>query len=371
MTESTAEPYAPAVPSAWLRSDLTVVRNVINLMIRKGGGGKTTFARLLADALARFGLNVLVLDMDSQGNASLAFDRTVTLSQTGVSKLGNQPIMEPDVLTIVEVLASGAPGVLSAAVSRAGWEYDLDEPFHRGGPLFPGRIGSIGVVPAYTGLDSLISAFTSPSDLERLARTLLEPAGDGSPAPHRMWDVVLIDNPPSGSNVHVMSGRASKKALLIPNLATYAADSIPKTVGLIDDINSEYKHDLEILGIVLNNVDGYTPGRELRRVSQREILAELEAAHASGDRRYRAPIYPGVVPSLESVIEDTVRYRAPVSAFLANAEKKTAARRLCQAAEINALRILHDIEHPEAQAIYPAWLAAWPDDMAPEVRKVA
>jgi chromosome partitioning protein len=366
MTETAIGPFTPAAPSAWLRGDFPSPRNVITLKIRKGGGGKTTIARIISDALVRFGLNVLIIDMDSQGNISLALDQNVTLKQTGFTKMGNKPIMEPENNTIVEVIGSGEPGVISAAIAAAGWQYDLDEPFHRGGPLFAGRIGSLGIVPAYTGLDGLMSGYSSQFDLGRLARTLLEPPEEGGPAPHRQWDVVLIDNPPSGSNVHVMSARAAHHALIVPELATYAADSVPKTIDLIDEINRQYSHDLNMLGMILNGISSFVPGQDMpRRVVQRELLAEIEQAQAAGNPRYRAPIYPGKIPEL-SVVEDSVTYRAPVSSFLAM-KSKNEARRICHPGEINAIRILYDIKHPAAAEIHSAWRSAWPDDMQPTV----
>lgn len=60
------------VISEWMRRGVTTMKNVVAMMMRKGGAGKTTKTLLIADALSRFGLNVLVIDMDPQGNASLA-----------------------------------------------------------------------------------------------------------------------------------------------------------------------------------------------------------------------------------------------------------------------------------------------------------
>ena len=41
----------------------------VAISINKGGVGKTTLAKLLASAATAAGLNVLVLDMDTQQNA--------------------------------------------------------------------------------------------------------------------------------------------------------------------------------------------------------------------------------------------------------------------------------------------------------------
>ena len=46
----------------------------ITVLSQKGGTGKTTTVRTLADAFRRVGLDVLVADMDPQGNLSDYYD---------------------------------------------------------------------------------------------------------------------------------------------------------------------------------------------------------------------------------------------------------------------------------------------------------
>src|SRR4051794_26368520 len=46
----------------------------IAVLSLKGGTGKTTTVRTLADVLRRIGLNVLAIDLDPQGNLSDYFD---------------------------------------------------------------------------------------------------------------------------------------------------------------------------------------------------------------------------------------------------------------------------------------------------------
>lgn len=362
MTET--QPAIIADPeSAWTRDGIAAPRNVITLMIRKGGAGKTTLILLLADALARMGLNVLVLDLDSQGNASFALGREVKLIDTGkTERLGGKHIREADLLTVCEVLIANAPGVVSEAVIPATWEYDPGAPFTRGGPLFPGRIGTIGVVPCHEALESLIPGWATPADLQRLATGLLLPAPGQETAPSRQWDVVLIDTPPSGSSVHTQALLASTGVLFAAAAAIFAAKSVPKSTSLVDDVIDKYHHPLDLLGIIINHYSR-------NRVNQRTALAELAEARdqaiATGDeelRGYRVPEFPGRIPLLD-VVEASQGFQAPVSALLTLAQNRKAATRVCMAAERNAIELLASIGHPDAAGIRQAWQDAWPPDL--------
>jgi len=49
---------------------IAAVATIISVLSQKGGTGKTTTVRTLADAFRRAGLSVLALDLDPQGNLS-------------------------------------------------------------------------------------------------------------------------------------------------------------------------------------------------------------------------------------------------------------------------------------------------------------
>src|ERR1041384_6870599 len=55
---------------------------VISILSQKGGTGKTTMVRTLADVFRRVGLDVLAVDLDPQGNLSDYFDVDPAASPT-------------------------------------------------------------------------------------------------------------------------------------------------------------------------------------------------------------------------------------------------------------------------------------------------
>ena len=62
----------------------------ITVLSQKGGTGKTTTVRTLADAYRRAGLEVLCVDLDPQGNLSDYFDVPADASPTIADVLAGQ-----------------------------------------------------------------------------------------------------------------------------------------------------------------------------------------------------------------------------------------------------------------------------------------
>jgi chromosome partitioning protein len=352
--------FASSVRSAWLETG-RAARNVVAHMMRKGGSGKTTSVLVEADALSRFGLSVLVVDMDPQGNSSIGLGRKVPLIETGRTA-GGKPIKTPEFATVSEVIDAIEPGIADAAIipASADWAVPLDDPFTRGGPLFPGRPGVVGIIPAYRKLDTDSHRWhwdprdpDQQADLQRLATALLLPAEPGGIPPHRRWDVVLIDTPPGGSLISVHAAKAAHKVLFVSPPAKFGAHAIPETMELVEDIRDYYDHPgLQVIGLILN--DFVEQGRR----TQRNIRTALERAHRDHVPLYEAPLW-GHIPAL-TVIAESHDSEAPVSAFLAFSSTREMAQRVCRAAESHAIRLLEAIEHPRTAEITAAWRDARP-----------
>ncbi|MEV0032809.1 AAA family ATPase [Nocardia sp. NPDC050793] len=339
--------------SAWIREGIEDPGNSLAILGKKGGTGKTTLTQLLLDAGVRFGLNMLGIDGDPQGNLSIALDNKVRMVDTGRVGLGNRKVLEPDRLTLVEVLLANEDGVVDEGFQLSGWEYDPTADFTRGGPLIPGKIGTVGIVPAYKALED-VSRGWNISDLGRLDRALNAPLAPGGVPPRLRWDVVMSDMLPGGSDLARAQLKAMRKFLLLTTAEPFGINAIADTLDFGRDIRENWDNPrLEALGLVFTS---YNP----QGIVTRAELADLRAAQEAGSEAVDIEIWDPRVPT-RTVVPKAQGYRAPVSALLAESRDRNKAMEMCQVAEAVLLRILHKIGHPDVQELEQRWRAAWPD----------
>jgi chromosome partitioning protein len=176
----------------------------IAVLSQKGGTGKTTTVRSLADVLTRVGLRVLAIDLDPQGNLSDYFD------------------VDPDAdPTIGDVLAGRAKA--SAAVHD-------------------------GVIPANLGLAEAELVLSGKMGRElTLRRALREVKGE--------YDVILIDCPPALGLLTVNALVAADHALISSEAQYFALQGVEQALEVIDLARDNLNPDLEWLGVVLNIAD--------------------------------------------------------------------------------------------------------------------
>jgi chromosome partitioning protein len=176
----------------------------IAVLSQKGGTGKTTAVKTLTDVFRRIGLNVLAVDLDPQGNLSDYLD------------------VDPD--------ASPTIGDVLAGRARAA------DAVHD------------GIIPANLGLAEAELVLGGKMGRElMLKRALLELA--------RVYDLVLIDCPPSLGLLTVNALVAADYALLSAQAQYFALQGVEQALEVIELARESLNPDLRWLGVVLNIAD--------------------------------------------------------------------------------------------------------------------
>lgn len=190
---------------------------VIVIANQKGGVGKTTTAVNLAAGLARGGLNVLVIDLDPQGNASTAL---------GVEH-------EAGVAGTYEVLIDG-----EAIESHVQPCPDIE---------------GLWVLPATIDLAGAeIALVDVPGRESRLLRAI-----DRLIAQHRV-DYVFIDCPPS-LGLLTLNALVAASELLVPiQCEYYALEGVSQLLRTIDLVKGSMNDRLQLSTVVLTMFDART-----------------------------------------------------------------------------------------------------------------
>jgi chromosome partitioning protein len=189
----------------------------IAVISQKGGAGKTTTVRTLADALRRAGVRTLAVDLDPQGNLSDYFD------------------VPPDANpTIGDVLGGRATAA---------------EAIHE------------DTIPANLNLAEIELMLGGKMGRELTLRRALAKA----PAE---YDAILIDCPPSLGLLTVNALVAADHALITAEAQYFALQAVEQALEVIELARDSLNPDLSLLGILLNLAD-------MRTVHSRETLATL------------------------------------------------------------------------------------------------
>ncbi len=186
-------------------------------MSQKGGTGKTTTVRTLADVLRRVGMDVLCVDLDPQGNLSDYFDVPADWSPTVA-----------DVLTGQAKAADALyDGVLPANLQLAETELMLG-----------GKMGR-------------------ELTLKRALRDL-----------KRRHDLILLDCPPSLGLLTVNALVAADWALISSEAEYFSLQGVEQALEVVELARDSLNPELEWLGVLLNIAD-------MRLVHSREALDQL------------------------------------------------------------------------------------------------
>src|SRR5580700_8243930 len=190
----------------------------IAVLSQKGGTGKTTTVRTLADVFRRSGVRTLAIDLDPQGNLSDYFDLS--------------PDVEP---TIADVLAGRASAL---------------ESIHE------------DMIPANLSLAEAELMLGGKMGREMTLRRALAKAP-------KEYEVILIDCPPSLGLLTVNALVAADYALVTAEAQYFALQGVEQAMEVIELARDSLNPDLQLLGVLLNLAD-------MRTVHSREALASLK-----------------------------------------------------------------------------------------------
>jgi len=229
---------------------------------QKGGVGKTTTTVNLAAALAQGGMNVLVIDIDPQGNASTA--------------LGIEHHAEVD--SIYDVLINDLP--LADVVATC--------------PELP----SLQVAPATIHLAGAeIELVSLVAREQRLQRALDDYARTRQREGLPRLDYVFIDCPPSLGLLTVNAFVAAREVLIPIQCEYYALEGLSQLLKNIEMIQKHLNSKLTVSTILLTMYDGRTKLAAQVANEVREHFPEqvLEAVIPRSVRISEAPSYQQTV----------------------------------------------------------------------------
>lgn len=244
---------------------------IISVANQKGGVGKTTTAINLGAALADEGFNVLLVDLDPQGNAS-----------TG---LGVEP--EARDYTTYDLLLEGAE--LKDVLKRT-------------------NVEGLLLAPATTDLSS--------ADIEMMATEkrsfLLHDALRQPEIDNYDLDYILIDCPPSLSLLTVNAMVASDSVLVPLQSEFFALEGLSQLMLTIREVRQTANPNLRIEGVLLTMYDIRNNLSQLVEKDARDTLGDLvfKTIVPRNVRVSEAPSYAMPVISYDPASKGSIAYRA-------------------------------------------------------------
>jgi chromosome partitioning protein len=236
---------------------------------QKGGVGKTTTAVNLAAALALYGMQVLCIDLDPQGNASTAL------------------AIEPEDRT---------PGMYEVIIGEASLDSVMTDC-----PRVPGLV----VAPAAVDLAGAEVELVNEEGREFKLREALA-------ASERRFDYVIIDCPPALGLLTVNGLSAAREVLIPIQCEYYALEGLGQLLSNVDLIAEHLNPGLHVSAIVLTMYDSRLrlADQVVEEVRNHFGDAVLETPIPRSVRVAEAPSYGTTVVTYDPMSRGAMAYMA-------------------------------------------------------------
>ena len=203
---------------------------------QKGGVGKTTTTVNLGAALAFQGKNVLIIDMDSQGNAT-----------------------------------SGL-GIERADVKQSVYEVLVDQ-IEAAGAILPTSRENLWILPSTLQLAGAEIELATADHRESRLKQAIEPIKAD-------YDYILVDCPPSLGQLSLNAFTASDTILIPVQCEYYALEGLSQLLNTIRLVQRTYNKNFRIEGVLLTMLDartnlGYEVVEEVRKYFQEKVYQTI------------------------------------------------------------------------------------------------
>jgi chromosome partitioning protein len=194
------------------------VARIVAVANQKGGVGKTTTTINLADSVALADRNVLLVDVDPQGNLTSGVGQKGRASEAGTVY---------NALTSLEPTTDAAPFIISTTIDR------------------------LHLIPAERNLTGAEIEMVTLNAREERLRALIDPLRD-------RYDYIFIDCPPS-LGLLTLNALVAADAVLIPLHCEYfALEGLADLVGTMRRVRAALNPGLDIDGVLLTMFDERT-----------------------------------------------------------------------------------------------------------------